>query len=347
MVEYHPISVKDQSRLHQVLPGFFLGYVLSAGANLEKRHDGRRTLKNWEMDASELHARRVNAKEVSTPMKRWKFFICPVAERTVEISGALIRNSPDRGEEQYDIRGETDGSSFYPTTRLINVWWWSQKWILVYREFIYHHHVEPPESNRTSRLKNHSLFHCNTLTLPELPKQFWMWCRRNILTITGTLMATENCRMHGQDSRDSLYWMRNHLMDIHGPVRDWLGNKRLQDPTRWLHGHFLHLMMKNSQRLMHRNACRKLKIPMPAAMPWGLQLQKHRDNLSAQIGQNKYLCLLRLDDSMNSCVWKGPRARTRRKLEDSRCAAAMSSNGRSTSSKPPSCEGLVADAVSD
>ena len=35
MVEYHPISAKDISRLHQfgpeVLPGIFLGYVLSAG----------------------------------------------------------------------------------------------------------------------------------------------------------------------------------------------------------------------------------------------------------------------------------------------------------------------------
>ena len=35
MVEYHPISAKGLSRLHQfgptVLPGFFLGYVLSAG----------------------------------------------------------------------------------------------------------------------------------------------------------------------------------------------------------------------------------------------------------------------------------------------------------------------------
>ena len=35
MVEYHPISAKDQSRLHQfgpkVLPGIFLGYALNAG----------------------------------------------------------------------------------------------------------------------------------------------------------------------------------------------------------------------------------------------------------------------------------------------------------------------------
>ena len=35
MVEYHPISAEDLSRLHQcgpkVLPGIFLGYVLSTG----------------------------------------------------------------------------------------------------------------------------------------------------------------------------------------------------------------------------------------------------------------------------------------------------------------------------
>ena len=39
LVEYYPISVKDQSRIHQfgkkVLPGLFLGYALYAGRNLE------------------------------------------------------------------------------------------------------------------------------------------------------------------------------------------------------------------------------------------------------------------------------------------------------------------------
>ena len=46
MVEYHPISAKDLSGLHQfgkkVLPGIFLGYVLNAGENPERRHFGRR-----------------------------------------------------------------------------------------------------------------------------------------------------------------------------------------------------------------------------------------------------------------------------------------------------------------
>ena len=45
-VEYHHISAKDTSRLHQfgpkVLPGLFLGYALYAGRNLERIHTDRR-----------------------------------------------------------------------------------------------------------------------------------------------------------------------------------------------------------------------------------------------------------------------------------------------------------------
>ena len=39
LVEYHPITAKDHSRIHQfgkkVLPGLFLGYARIRGANLE------------------------------------------------------------------------------------------------------------------------------------------------------------------------------------------------------------------------------------------------------------------------------------------------------------------------
>ena len=45
MIEYHPISAKDQSRLHQfgkkVSPGIFFGYALYVGG-LERRRHGRR-----------------------------------------------------------------------------------------------------------------------------------------------------------------------------------------------------------------------------------------------------------------------------------------------------------------
>ena len=77
MVEYHPISSKDQSRVHQfgskVLPSIFLGYAFNAGriwkgdiliADIEELE---------QMDVSEIHARRLNAKEVLTPMKNDNF----------------------------------------------------------------------------------------------------------------------------------------------------------------------------------------------------------------------------------------------------------------------------------
>ena len=119
MVEYHPISVKDQSRLHQfgakVLPGIFLGYALYAGgiwkgdmvvADIEELE---------EMDASKLHARRLNAKEVLTPQRSGNFKF-PVADGTVKIFGreqrlrtsTLTRDRPERGEEQEILQGKSD-----------------------------------------------------------------------------------------------------------------------------------------------------------------------------------------------------------------------------------------------
>ena len=106
-----------------------------------------------------------------------------------------------------------------------------------------------PESNCTCREKNHSLFHWNILTLPELLTLRWIWCRRNILTISGTLMEQENNRMHGRVSQDSSHWMRNHLKDRHGPVRGWRENRRLQDPT-------MYGQMCGNTCLMHQNVRR-------------------------------------------------------------------------------------------
>ena len=68
-----------------------------------------------EMDASELHARRLNAKEVKTP-QRSGIFIFPIADGTVKIFGrdqrlrtsTSIRDLPERGEEQDNLRGESE-----------------------------------------------------------------------------------------------------------------------------------------------------------------------------------------------------------------------------------------------
>ena len=70
-----------------------------------------------EMDASELHARKLNSKEVLTPMEGDNFTF-PVADGTVKLSGGdqnlrrstLSWDSPDRGEKQEVLRGESEGS---------------------------------------------------------------------------------------------------------------------------------------------------------------------------------------------------------------------------------------------
>ena len=67
------------------------------------------------MDASELHARRLNAKEVLTPQRSGNF-IFPVADGTVKLSGGderlrtstLTRKRPERGEEQEILQGNSD-----------------------------------------------------------------------------------------------------------------------------------------------------------------------------------------------------------------------------------------------
>ena len=90
MVEYHPTSAKDISRLHQfcpkVLPGIFFGYVSYAGGIWKGDIMVADTEEVEGVDASELHARNLNTKEVLTPMKENKF-IFPVADGTVKVSG--------------------------------------------------------------------------------------------------------------------------------------------------------------------------------------------------------------------------------------------------------------------
>ena len=90
MVEWHPMSAKDLSQLHQfgkkVLPGKFLGYVLHA----VRIWEGDTLVADIEelekMDASEIHATRLNAKEVFTPQND-ETLIFLVEDGTVKLSG--------------------------------------------------------------------------------------------------------------------------------------------------------------------------------------------------------------------------------------------------------------------
>ena len=153
LVEYHPITVKDQSRIHQfgkkVLPGLFLGYALYAGgiwkgdvliADLEELET---------MDASEIYSKRFNAKEVI--FRKQGEFIFPIADGRIKTLGGdqdlktstLVRHRPIQGESNIDFLGESEGSlpqpqdSFPDAAEAIDDFW------SMSGNFIYRHHVEP------------------------------------------------------------------------------------------------------------------------------------------------------------------------------------------------------------
>ena len=155
LVEYHPITAKDQTRIHQfgkkVLPGLFLGYALYAGgiwkgdimvADIEELE---------QMDASEIHAKRLNAKDMLL-RKNGEKLIFPIADGTVKLSGgdqrlrtsSLIWDRPDGGEEQGNLPGESDGSSSTPfqDSSVYDGEAWNDFWSIS-GNFIYRHHVEP------------------------------------------------------------------------------------------------------------------------------------------------------------------------------------------------------------
>ena len=153
LVEYYPISAKDQSRIHQfgkkVLLGLFLGYALYAG-RIWKGDILVTDIEELEtMDASEIYSKRLNAKEVIFPKEKGEF-ILPIADGRIKPGGdqdlrtsTLIRQRPIQRESHVDFLGESEGSlppphdSFPDAGEAINDFW------SMSGNFIYRHHVEP------------------------------------------------------------------------------------------------------------------------------------------------------------------------------------------------------------
>ena len=111
LVEYHPITAKNQSRIHQfgkkVLPGLFLGYALYAG----------RILKGDVLVANLEELETMDASEVIFPPKGE--FTFPIANGRIKTPGedqalrqsTLVRPRPNRGEGHVDFLGESERSS--------------------------------------------------------------------------------------------------------------------------------------------------------------------------------------------------------------------------------------------
>ena len=120
MVEYHPVSPRDQSRLHQigkkVLPGIFLGYELIA-RGIWKGDVLIADLEDLEkLDASEIYPRRIYAKEVLISQQGDEF-IFPEADGTAKLSGrdyefrapTLTREQTVRSEDfSRELQGEPE-----------------------------------------------------------------------------------------------------------------------------------------------------------------------------------------------------------------------------------------------
>ena len=169
MVEYHPITAKDQSRIHQfgkkVLPGLFLGYALYA-VGIWKGDVLVADVEELEkMDASEIYSKRLNAKEVIFPKEKGEF-ICPIADGRIKTLGGdqdlrtstLVRHRPIQGEINIDFLGESEGSLPQPQDSLPDAGeaindFWSMSGNFIYCLTFY------PESSFTRLERNHSLFH--------------------------------------------------------------------------------------------------------------------------------------------------------------------------------------------
>ena len=178
LVEYHPITAKDQSRIHQfgkkVLPGLFLKYALYAGgiwkgevliADLEELET---------MDASEIYSKRLNAKEVIFPKQGE--FIFPIADGRIKPlrgdqdlrTSTLVRQRPIREESHFDFLGESEGSLPQPQDSLpdageaINDFW------SMSGSFIFRHHVETQSQTLLAErgtIPYSTEIHCNQSSL--------------------------------------------------------------------------------------------------------------------------------------------------------------------------------------
>ena len=180
-----------------------------------------------EMDTSELHARRLNGKETSTPMKCEKF-IFPIANGTVKISGGdqdlrtstFLWDIPDRGEEQNNLRGESEASSSTPR-------------------------------------QDSSWYH------GEAKDDFWSISGDLIGRRLRRKQTTWRPSTHGQRCGNNICLMHHNVMRSKSGL---LRNQSSTMPGDYVCIYFIDSEDEEFKFTM-KNARRKLEIPMPAAMP--------------------------------------------------------------------------------
>ena len=132
------------------------------------------------LDAAEIHGRRLNAKEVLMS-KNGETFYFPT--RRWNSANCLQETSESENPPQSRITlHETKTVRMTRTPETI--------FGTIEGNYIYRHHVQ---------------YHCDILTWPGEQTLLWASCWKAVLKITGTLMAIDIYRIHGPDSRSSHY----------------------------------------------------------------------------------------------------------------------------------------------
>ena len=212
LVEYYPITAKDQSRIHQlgkkVLPGLFLGYALYA-VRIWKGDVLVADLEELEtMDASEIYSKRLNAKEVIFPKEKGEFIFQSQMDESKPLEEIRTWEHPpwygiDQFKERVILTFLENQKGLFHNLK-------THFWMPVKRWTIFGQCQETsctaitlnPDSNFTRREKNHSPFHWNTLMFPELLIRIWMSRKKNASPIIGMLKhkhaeTNPTCKIHG------------------------------------------------------------------------------------------------------------------------------------------------------
>ena len=171
-------------------------------------------------------------------------------------------------------------------------------------------------SNFTRREKNHSLFHWNTLTSPELLTRIWMSSKRNASITTGISMGQEICLTLGQvslnvtrkqvKSRPDYIWPelwtklgRNAQLKER---QKWSNEKIHLDNARKLRGiYFIDPEDKEFKETI-KNARNKLETPVAPALPCKMIKNNQHAVTSMRLKQN--LRVFWKPVNLQDCVWE-------------------------------------------
>ena len=189
------------------------------------------------MDASEIHPRRINAKEVLTPQRREYFYIpiCRRHSKLVRKRPRIPRTHSKTGTtcREWRFQWRTSRWTRWASTDRIEWWRWSPERLFVDSRWL--HLTSWHWTSGSTLCAERRNFPYST----EIH-----WCGQGYLHKSGCV-ARETCRWLlecGCESKfirflerihkSSLYWKRNLQRDICGPGRDWQKFEQLPDLRR-------------------------------------------------------------------------------------------------------------------